>query len=314
MVILKTMSRVPYKQWLASKSKEEIAEYYKAKAAKANVQKGSSYYRPAVRGRGAYSTAPRRKRVATRKVPNKAANDNFSSDYGARLGAVVGEGIQSFANAIGFGEYEIQQNSCLTMIDMGTTPPRVKNSKSGEATIIHHREYITDISSGTGATGAVSNFKLQTFEINPGNSDLFPFAARIAQNFQEYEVRGVLFELKSLSSDYASAVSLGSMFCAVDYNALNNAPTTKQQLENLEYACSEKPSKSIIMPLECARKNDVLTHLYVSVDNEYHSGDARLYDIGKLHVGSAGIPTQNTPIAELWVTYEIALFKPTISQ
>lgn len=310
------MSRVPYDQWLASKTKEELAAHYRNKAKRQSVRRPSARsrsYRPAVYGRGAYTTRKRRT-TRTRRVPNKAANDNFASDYGSRLGAVVGEGIQSFANAIGFGEYNIQQNSCLAMVDMGTTPPRVKNSKSGEATIIHHREYVQDITSGTGATGAPSNFKIETFEINPGNSALFPFAHCIAENFQEYEVRGTLFELKSLSSDYASALSLGSMFCGVDYNVLNPAPTTKQQLENMEYACSEKPSKTIIMPLECARKNDVLTHLYVAVDNEYHSGDARLYDIGKLHVGSSGIPTQNTPIAELWVTYEIALFKPTLSQ
>lgn len=303
--------RLPYDQWLKSLTKDELAAYYQRRL-KAQGNKGRS----TVRGRGAYTAAPKKKattkrKSTVRKVPNRGANQNFNSDYGARLGAVVGEGLQSFANALGFGDYTIEQNSCLSMIDMGTSPPRVRNSKSGEATIIQHREYICDIMSGPNTP---TDFKIESFNINPGNTAMFPFLASIAKNFQEYELRGMLMEMKSLSSDYASSLSMGSMFCATDYNVLNAPPVSKQQIENMEYACSDKPSKSIIMPIECARKNSPQTHLYVAVDGEYNGGDARLYDFGKFYYGSSGIPTANTPIAELWATYEVACFKPMINQ
>ena len=195
------------------------------------------------------------------------------------------------------------------MIDMGTSPPRVRNTNRGEAMIVNHREYLGELVTGAGTPTA---FTLQTYAINPGNSTLFPFCARLAQNFQEWEIRGMLLELKSEASNTATSLSLGSMFAAVDYNSLDAAPVSKVELENMEYACSNKPTDSIIMPIECARKNDVLTHLYIANDSDYLTGDKRLYDLGNLFVGSYGCPVANSPIAEIWITYEIALFKPHI--
>ena len=236
-------------------------------------------------------------------VPNAPKDASFAPNYGARLGSVIGEGIQSFANAIGFGEYNIQQNSCLKMIDMGTSPPRVRNTNRGEAMIVNHREYLGELVTGAGTPTA---FTLQTYAINPGNSTLFPFCARLAQNFQVGN-KGYALELKSEASNTATSLSLGSMFAAVDYNSLDAAPVSKVELENMEYACSNKPTDSIIMPIECARKNDVLTHLYIANDSDYLTGDKRLYDLGNLFVGSYGCPVANSPIAEIWITYEIAL-------
>jgi len=239
------------------------------------------------------------------------AGKHFKADYGSRLGGTIGEGLQALASVFGFGEYNrgsaIMMNSC---IDMGSSPPSVVNTRSGEGMILRHREYLGDLYSGSGTPSA---FTINQYELNIGNSILFPFAAPIAANFQEWEIRGMLVELKTLSSDYASSLSLGSMFLAVDYDSLDAAPTSKQQLENLEYAMSGKPSRSMLMPVECARKNDVLTHLYTAIDGQYNGGDPRFYDIGKLYIGSQGIPTASTPIAEIWITYEVCLFKPRIA-
>jgi len=81
----------------------------------------------------------------------------------------------------------------------------------------------------------------------------------------------------------------------------------------MEYASSGKPSRSMIMPLECDPGNSPETHKYIAIDGVYGGGDKRLYDCGTMYIGSSGVPTANTPIAELWVTYEIALFKPIIN-
>lgn len=233
----------------------------------------------------------------------------FDPTYGQRLGATLGEGVQSFAKALGFGEYNIQSNSLCSekWVDMGTSPPKVKNTSKGEATVFSHREYLGELITGAGTPSA---FTLQEYAINVGNPSLFPFAARIAENFQEWEVRGMLVELKSECSETSTTLSLGSMFCAVDYNSLDPAPVDKTELENMEYACSNKPSSSILMPIECKRSNDVLTHLYIAVDEDYQGGDKRLYDLGRLFIGSFGCPAAAAPIAEIWITYEIAFYKP----
>lgn len=296
----------------------EKAIYYKKQAMEAKRLARMADSRKPVRRTGGkqmstYKGYGEYKKVSSKsgRVPNKSANKNFKSDYGARLGAVVGEGIQSFANALGFGEYNIQQNSCLShsYLDMGTSPPRVKNTNKGEFTVFNHREYLGDLVTGTGSPSA---FTLQQYAINPGNSELFPFAFRMAENFQQWELRGMLVELKSLSSNTSTTLNMGSMFCAIDYNSLDAPPANKVELENLEYACSNKPSDSILMPVECARENSALntTSLYIAVNSDYQGGDKRLYDIGTLYVGSFGCPASEAPIAELWVTYEIGFAKP----
>lgn len=326
-----TALRLPYDQWLASQSKEQLAEHYKnkLKKKKSGVKGGKrvankrSYVTKGTRGARSvklqggsgstfYGYGDYTNRDPMSKIDPRTEYA-FAPDYGSRLGSAVGEGIQSFAHALGFGEYNIQQNSCMShrYLDMGTSPPRVMNTNRGEATVFSHREYLGELVTGLNTP---SDFTLQSFTINPGNSILFPFGSRLAENFQEWEIRGMLVELKSEASETSTTLNLGSMFAAVDYNSLDPAPTNKTELENLEYACSNKPSKSILMPVECARKNDVLTHLYVAVDEDYQGGDIRLYDIGKLYVGSFGCPAASAPIAEIWVTYEIAFFKPHLHQ
>lgn len=310
---------VPRDEYVKSLTAEQLRDFYvksdprKKAPAKRSYARASSY-QPGVRGRGAYANEGKKIRAAPKygKVRNAPKDASFDSSYGSRLGSVIGEGVQSFANALGFGEYNIQQNSCLKMVDLGTSPPRVKNTNKGEAMVINHREYVGDMTTGAFMPNSTSTaFKIETYKINPGNSTLFPFTSLIAANFQEWEIRGMLVELKSLSSNTATSLSLGSMFAATDYNVYDAPPVNKIEIENLEYACSNKPTESILMPVECARKNDVLTHLYID-SGQPDAGDRRLYDIGNLFLGSYGCPQANAPIAEVWVTYEIALYKPHI--
>lgn len=310
-------TRIPYDQWLATRTPEQLAEYAKKKMLKnANKKKRANNYKfrrgynkqkyrqynnskkSHISGQGPYRLhGGVQGNILGQKY--NFGGSYYTSDYNPRkLGAIQG-----------LGEYHVKKNSLMSLIDLGQSPPRVMNTNKGEATVINHREYLGDLLSGHSTP---SVFNLETYSLNPGNSSLFPFLGTIAQKFQEYEIRGMLVELKTLSSDYAAALSLGSMFMAADYNVLGAAPGTKQQLENMEYASSAKPSCSIIMPIECEPRNDTNTHLYVADDSDYEGGDKRLFDLCNIYIGSQGIPTPNTPIAEIWLTYEIALFKPII--
>lgn len=316
---------VPREEYVKSLTADQLRAFYlksdpraraprtRATRAPRSYSRSATAYQPYVRGRGEY-TLVKKKRTQPKygNVTNAPKDASFETSYGSRLGSVVGEGLQSLANVFGFGEYNIKQNSCLKMVDLGTSPPRVKNTNKGEAMVVNHREYLGDLSTGTFIPNSTSTaFKLDSYKINPGNETLFPFGSRIAENFQEWEIRGMLVELKSLSSNTATSLSLGSMFACTDYNVYDAAPMNKIEVENMEYACSNKPTESILMPIECARQNDVLTHLYID-SGQIEGGDRRLYDLGNLFIGSYGCPQENAPIAEVWVTYEIALYKPHI--
>lgn len=257
---------------------------------------------PAITGTGAYQ-----------KVKGKYRK-GFGPDYGSRLGSTIGEGMQSLAEVFGFGDYTIKSNTLLNTINWGTDPPSVMNTGKGEATLIRHREYLGDLLSGANGGAGTSVFSLKPFKINPGNTLLFPWLADIATNYQEWELMGMIFELKTLSSNYAAGLAMGAMFAATQYDVLHPQPANKVELENLEYAVSNKPSLSTIMPIECARSNDVLTHLYIAQNGEYEGGDARFSDLGQIFVGSFGIPVFNSPIAEMWVSYDVALYKPILRE
>lgn len=67
------------------------------------------------------------------------------------------------------------------------------------------------------------------------------------------------------------------------------------------------------MPVECARVNDVLTHLYIANDGKYQGGDKRFYDLGTLYIGTQGLSAETAAVAEIWITYDITLFKPRLA-
>lgn len=309
--------RIPKPQWVASLSDEQLRVWAVRKALREGSRRGryrrkGTYRKRYYRRRSGGGNAARPLLIS----PGTARGMGAYSISGGMEGELFGQkynvgGYYNSDPVSGLGEYNVKKNSLMGMVDLGTSPPRVMNSSKGEAVIIHHREYIADLISGTGSPA--TSFNLLSFSNNPGNELLYPFLAPIAQRFQEYEIRGMLVEIKTLSSDYAAALSMGSVFMAADYNVLGPAPQNKQQLENMEYASSCKPSRSLIMPIECDPRNDVASHLYVATNNNYQGGDPRLFDLCNIYIGSQGIPTPSTPIGEIWITYEIALFKPIIT-
>jgi len=324
--VKKDMPRTSKSAWLAPMSLEEKAAWAEKRAALDDKKKGTTKRKRKSTGRTGGSKRARTGGYGGNNIiyPNVVGRGAYY--FGGGIGWSKRKGFHGNAGGYitdadhaqiqGLGEYTVRKNSLVSAIDMGMDPPRVRNTNMGEATVVNHREYLGDLLTGPDDGTGKSAFTLQNagYILNPGNSTTFPFLAKIATQFQEWEARGIIFELKSLCSDFASSLALGSMFGASEYNVLHPAPTTKVQLENMEYASSAKPSKSIIIPIECDPRNDVATHLYVAKDNEYLGGDKRLYDLSKVYLGSYGCPNFNKPIAEIWVSYEIALFKPEINE
>lgn len=303
----KTARRRRQRQRRAARRRNEQARHQalQPRGAPPLPKKGPRYrqlaksVRPTLRGRGSY--------YDDRKMLQKG----FAPDFGTRLGSLLGEGVQSLGEVLGFGDYAIKSNSIAPLI-AGNGPPSIANFGKGEATVMRHREYIGDLRTGPLA-GSSTAYTVEKFAINPGNSSLFPILANIAENFQFFEMYGMIVELKSESSTYAADMAMGAMFVATDYNTLSPPPYDKQSLLNMEFSTSTKPSQSQIHLVECARNQTVQEHLYVANDEDYNGGDAHFYNLGNLYVGSYGCPKEDTKIAEIWVSYEIALFRPKVS-
>lgn len=220
---------------------------------------------------------------------------------GGALGGALG---QVLSKVVGFGDYYVDDNSIMKG---GLSPPEIVNSVNRGGIIVRHREYLGDINAATA-------FTVKNYPINPGLPSSFPWLSNIASAFEEYELRGLIYEFKSLSSDAilssATSSALGYVAMATQYNAASDNFQSKLELENYEFANSNKPSCSFVHPVECKKRLNVDTHLYIRTGGVPTGQDQRLYDLGDFNIAVGGCQASTGVLGELWCTYEIEFFHP----
>lgn len=225
------------------------------------------------------------------------------------IGGVIGGGLADaghrlFKTITGVGDYKVDSNTL-----MSDSVPIFNNSN--RTVRVKHREFIGDVISG-----AANTFNIQAFPINPGLNNTFPWLANVAAQYEEYKIKGMIFEFKTMSADALNSTNtaLGQVILATQYNVLSAAFASKQQMENYEFACSTKPSMSVIHPIECEPHETPLTELFVRNVNTtlLSNSDLRLYDFGNFYIATNGLQAANVNLGELWVSYDIEFFKPKI--
>jgi hypothetical protein len=231
-----------------------------------------------------------------------------NNTVGQALGGFVGRGIDSLANYMlsGFGDYKVNKN---TLLLGGMDPPTIMNATSNGGIIVRHREYIADVTASV-------DFVNLSFDINPGLAATFPWLAQIAESFEQYCLRGMVFEFKTTSSDVVlstnATTALGSVIMATQYNALDVPFIDKRTMENYQYANSCKPSVSMLHPIECAKSQTSVDNLYVRTGAVPVGADQRLYDIGSFQIATTGMQNTGGVIGELWCSFEIEFYKPKL--
>lgn len=220
---------------------------------------------------------------------------------GSFLGGKLGHLVEKIT---GFGDYQIDQNSIM---EGGMTVPQVVNSSDKGGVVVRHREFITDIA-------ATSAFTLQSFLIQPGLASTFPWLSSMANSFEQYRLRGVLFEFNSTSSDAllstATSTALGSVIMMTEYDVADEPPTSKREMLNAMFGNSRKPSETFIHPVECKKQLSPLTMLYTrGAIAPPANFDQRLYDFARFNIATEGMQASGGIVGELWVTYEVELYK-----
>ncbi len=251
---------------------------------------------------GKRSAGKRTNRVARMAALSQPTPQPTLGSIGGQLGTVAGNFLSKI---FGLGAYTMQQNSVFDAMVADQVPAM---HSSSETIIMRHREYLTDISSSVAFTTA-------TFAVNPGLSTTFPFLSAIAQNFQEYEFRGLVFEFKSTSANALNSTNtaLGTVMMAAQYQSDATGFLNKQQLLNEMWSVDAKPSESFMLPIECAPAENPFKVQYIRSGALSANKDQKMYDLCKLTVGTYGSQAVAN-IGELWCTYEVALRKPQLSQ
>lgn len=294
-------------------SKSEYAKLSPSgKAAVKALVTGSGAYkarvtRPkAVTGRGAYKPLPRRVRGQGAYVPEKYSNKDLAKEAAGRAVGFVWDKLFG-SGAYAPSGFAVKSNSFMNEIT-ANGPPQVW-ATGAEAFTLRHREYLGEVTT----SDVARQFNLNSYDINPGQSALLPWGSQIANQFQQYRPKGMLFEFISTSSDAIASstdLALGTVIMATNYNSADAEFSSKQQMLQTEFCSQGKPSQCILHPIECKPSLTSIDTLYMRAGTVPSGQDQRLFDLGKFQIATQGFQGTNVVIGELWVTYEIELLKP----
>lgn len=233
-------------------------------------------------------------------IIGRAAGSMFGyGQLGSTVGRYLGSGI---GQIMGSGDYQI--TGPPPEYNVLTAPAQIPQFSTTHSTnIICHREYLGDIA-GT------ASFDNTLYPLNPGISSTFPWLSSVADNYQEYKFHGLVFEFRSLITDFVTSGAPGVVVMATNYNADVPEYATKQQMENSEFAVSVKPTNNLIHGIECSSKETTIPQRYVRTGTVPANQDLRLYDYGNFQFATQSNPLQN--LGELWVSYCVEFFKPIL--
>jgi hypothetical protein len=293
---------------------------------------GSGKYRPAkLRGSGAYSLSDAVnavKDVATyeaktgvgKGVSNVA--EGLASAFGIPGAKHLGSAAGWFTKLLGFGDYEIENNSLMGMQNgvqrtpfgrsgMRTNPvPYFQSSEIGSDITFAHREFCFDVMSSI-------NFANTELPINPGNPILFPWLSKLALLYEEFQFLGLVFEYKTTSATAVGTVSsaMGAVVMATDYDCYDANYHTKRAIEAAEFSVSGAPYETFMHPVECDPKRNNSRNFFIvnGITNASSApGDQRNSVLGNFSIARVGQQADNTAIGELWVTYHVKLSRPIL--
>lgn len=257
-----------------------------------------------IRGSGDYAMFSGKKKEYT---PFGDTGQHIGRFFGAPgLGFAAGHFL---GRILGSGDYTkgpaVQSNVLYNTREI----PEFVNEQ-GFSNIVHHREFITDITTAS----AANTFKVQGYALNPGVTGTFPWLSKLAQNYEQYKIHGMVFMFKSTSADALNSTNtaLGSVIMATDYNPATALYRSKAEMANSQFAQSAKPSCSQMHGIECATSQKPTSILYLRSGAVPTGQDPRWFDYGTFQIATEGFQGTSVKVGELWVSYLVEFLKPQV--
>jgi len=254
-------------------------------------------------GRGSYKFGRAVQRFGQGKF-GRAMKGHALSLMDTGVGMVTGQGMYT-----GRGSYT---DNALIDTGLGVAEEVPVFASAGDETgmvCVSKKEYICDI------YGPSQSFNVQSFSLNPGLESTFPWLSQVAQNYDEYDFKQLMFTFRSTTTDIGSSTSgqCGTVIMATNYNAA--APSFADKVSMMEYdsAMSCKATESMRHGVECdPAKLSGSEGKYVRNNPVVVAQDLKTYDHALFQIGVANAPTAyiNQSLGELWVSYTVELRKP----
>lgn len=261
-------------------------------------------------GRGAYSYANPGPWGRAGRFIGSALGGAYGGPGGAKLGGAVGGLAHYIGRIFGSGDYVTSPNPVKYNILVNESQVPQFGSMPNQVHV-RHREYIGDILT----SNTIGAFRIQHFPINPGMAVTFPWFSQVCgATFQQYRINGMVFEYRTMSSDSLNSTNtaLGSVIMATEYDSTDTVFVNKAEMENTEFGVSCKPSCNMMHAIECDRRQTSVSEQYIRNSAPPPNADIRMYDLGRFSIATVGFQAANVNIGELWVTYDITLFKAVL--
>lgn len=176
---------------------------------------------------------------------------------------------------------------------------RITTMDSG-ITRVRHSEFVKDIASS-------ADFTAESFPINPGTSDLFPWLSTIARRFESYQFQDLNIRFETTSPTNTA----GTVIITADYNPQGHVPTSKTQALAMESAVRAPTWGSVnhrsLKHNLSKRKSYYVRSPTVGVV------DSDLYDTGLAIMMVEGVPLDAVPaVGEMYVDYVVDLITPVL--
>lgn len=258
----------------------------------------------------------------------KRPQEGLLKSIGGTVGKFMGPEAQVIGSAagdllgslFGWGDYEmvppvnypVNSNTSVGFSTPLASQIPLMHGAEG-AVRVQKREYLRDIKMSSGFNIAA------LIPLNP-LATAFPWLKQIAVNFEQFKWLGLTFGFRSLTANALGSVgnpSMGSVTIVTQYDALDIAPNTKIEANNALFSTSCKPAESMLHPVECDPEQTPSQPLYTGANESFavspqYARDPRLTFLGFTSICTQGAPQESEGYlaGELWVTYDIMLYKP----
>ncbi|QMW68855.1 capsid protein [Crucivirus-392] len=219
------------------------------------------------------------------------------------------QAIMNAANGIG----DYTTNNIVDGGQGSAFEPPTFTAGDASSVLISHKEYLSDV---YGPPTASLYFENRSISINPGLEQCFPWLSQVANNYEEYEIKQLIFTFKSTVAPIGASASgqVGQVIMATQYDVQDPPFNDKDTMLRYALSASCKATDSAMHGVECDPAK-----LSGSVGKYVRSSpvgdDLRDYDLGVFNIATANMPDAyaNQSIGELWVSYTVLLRKPKIN-
>lgn len=188
----------------------------------------------------------------------------------------------------------------ITSYAARTTPTR------GGGVRIKYRELVSSSILGNQFYSPLLPTGVESFEINPGLSSMFPWLSVQAVQYEQYRIHGLTYYYVP----FVNTGTNGDIMMMVDYNVLDRPPQTEQQFLDHPGAVIGSVWEALAFKANSSNMHAIGPRKFVRPCAI--AGDLKTYDVGRFYITSSNVSTEDIPLGKLFVEYDIELFTPQL--